>query len=65
MNVRITHRENLQRTDLYSGVQRVSSTGAQLYLWWMLDDDNGPDFEVFPLSTIAEIQLDDLPGDWW
>ncbi len=61
MNVRITPRENRQRTDLYSGIWAVRSMGALLYLY----HHDSLDVDVLPMSTVAEIQLDDEPGDWW
>lgn len=59
MNVRIVPRENLSRTDLYGGIRRIQATGAQLLLWH-LDDD----VTILPLTAVAEIQVDDFPGDW-
>jgi len=57
MNVRITPRDKPQKTLLYGGVRLIYSTGEKLELWQM------PGVTALPLSTVAEIALDDDPGD--
>jgi len=66
MNVRITPRDHPTRTDTYGGVLLVRSDGQFLHLE-----------QVYPghalmgqvtrlkLADIAEIALDDQPGDLW
>lgn len=60
MNVRITPRDHPRRTVLYGGVvKRVESDGVSL--WIACRDVN----HRVLLVSVADIQLDDEPGDWW
>lgn len=61
MNVRIRPRSAPSRTDLYGGVVAVYSNGATLILSL---PEKGCSVRV-PLKAVAEILLDDEPGDWW
>jgi len=59
MNVRLTPHGQPQRTDLYGGVSRIVSDGIRLTLVV-------PHAEVsIPLRQVAELALDEEPGDWW
>jgi len=61
MNVRITPRAAPQRTDLYSGIVRIVSDGRQLDLVRRVETIDVIGISL-PLSTVAEIVLDDEPG---
>jgi len=62
MNVRITPRGQPQREDLYGGVGKVRSDGELLSLY----DRRYPTVRVVLVQRqVAEIALDDDPGDWW
>jgi hypothetical protein len=62
MNVRIVPRRAPNRTLLYGGVDRVESDGERLFVrrtvrepkWWA----------ELPLRAVAEILIDEHPGDW-
>lgn len=60
MNVRIVPRGQPQRTDLYS------AANEPLVVWdgqLIIPLHDGP-VEVLQLKDVAEIWLDDEPGDW-
>jgi hypothetical protein len=59
VNVRITPRGTPNRTNLYGGIETVRSDGT----WLVLYRTHGP--VVLPMRQVAEIALDDEPGDWW
>lgn len=61
MNVRIIEHGQPQRTELHGGVVRVESDG-ELCLT-LLKKDGGR--VVYAMRAVAEILLDDLPGDWF
>lgn len=77
MNVRITPRGLPNRTDLYGGVARINSDGRTLWLvglpmpWTPLSTDSRRgvvgcvEATCLRLADVAEIALDDEPGDWW
>jgi hypothetical protein len=60
MTVRITPRQFPQRTEMYGGVAHVESDGEVL----SLNDPEPRSWTVsIPLAEVAEIALDDEPGD--
>jgi len=63
MNVRITPRDAPQRTDLYGGIARIVSDGQQLSLLRPIGAVADAIGISLPLHTVAEIALDDDPGD--
>lgn len=71
MNVRITPRVAPFRTDLYGGVRYAFSTGEVLYLGHLpvveitADGHERLTVTALAMGAIAEIALDDEPGDWW
>jgi hypothetical protein len=62
MNVRIVPRRRPTRTLLYGGVDRVESDGERLFLRRMTAEPKW--WAELPLKAVAEILVDDLPGDW-
>jgi hypothetical protein len=65
LTVRITPRDAPQRTDLYGGIVRVVSDGRQLSLLRRVGGIEDAIGIALPLPTVAEIALDDDPGDLW
>ncbi len=61
MNVRITPRGEPQRTDLYSGIGKVLADQGFLALYRRAHPDAWP--RTLPLREVAEIALDEEPGD--
>ncbi len=73
MNVRITPRGEPNRTDLYGGIERIRSDGTTLDLQERLTrggqaktlDASEDGHNRLPLRDVAEIALDEDPGDFY
>jgi hypothetical protein len=62
MNVRITPRDAPQRTDLFGGVEKVLADEGFL----ILIERGHPGYPLtLPLKNVAEIELDEEPGDFF
>lgn len=61
MNVRITPRGAPQRSDLYSGISKVLADQGFLVLYERAHPYAWP--LTLPLRDVAEIALDEEPGD--
>lgn len=67
MNVRLIPRDAPKRTDLYGGIDVVHSDGTMLKLIGGSQVGGERWFEEVHILQrhVAEILLDDEPGDWW
>jgi hypothetical protein len=63
VNVRITPRSQPERTDLYGGIKQVRADAGFLILIERANPDSYP--IAIPLKAVAEIALDEDPGDYW
>lgn len=62
MNVRIVPRDHPERTLLFGGIERVLAHEGYL----VLVEQNFPGYPfTLPMREVAELLLDDEPGDWW
>ena len=65
MNVRIVRHGTSQRTDLYGGVDYIESDGEVLYLCRLEGRPKPLVIGIEVMDRVAEILLDEEPGDCW